>query len=153
MVAITYLPSTLLMGLFLLAIIVGFVRITSSERTTTPQSAPVPTRKRRTDTQSTTDSTAVPTAWIVGFLSLILAVGGGTVLFVGGISVPSVGTGSAGLLLAVLIGGLVCGYLISGLYISLRGHGRASAEAAAVAIWMLGMAALVLIAIRIFIAQ
>lgn len=153
MVAIPYLPSTLLMGLFLLTILVVFVRITSSERTATPQSTTLPATKRRRETQSTADSTAVPTSWVVGFLFLILAVAGGTVLFVGGISVPSVGATSAGMLLAVLIGGLLCGYLVSGLYIALRGHGRASAEATAVSIWMLGMAALGLIVIRILIAQ
>jgi hypothetical protein len=156
-----YLPSTLLMGLFLLAIFVALARIRSSGSTSTASgeqnrasdlpniTSDVPARTGSTDTVSS----ETPIAWVVGFIFLVFAAGAGAILFIGDYSLPSIGAQVVGILIAGVIGGLVCGYLFSGVYISLRGHGRKSAEATAVAFWLLGLLGVAVIALKLVLAQ
>lgn len=155
----TYLPSTLLMGLFLIVVFVALVRIRNGEGTTSvgnrsgasdlPEiTSDVPARERSTDTVSS----ETPIEWVVGFLLLVLAAGAGAVLFVSDYSLPTMGV-QAGIFIAAILGGIVCGYLFSGIYMSLRSHGRKSAEATAVAIWLLGLIAVGVIAVKLVFAQ
>lgn len=156
MVVGTYLPSTLLMGLFLIAVFVALVRIRRGKGTSysgnrggasdLPDIAgDVPARGGSTDTASS----ETPIEWVIGFILLVLAAGAGSVLFVGDYSLPAIGTQGVGILIAAVLGGLLCGYLFSGVYISLRSHGRKSAEATAVAFWLLGLIAVGVIAVKL----
>jgi hypothetical protein len=162
MVEINYLPSTLLMGLFLIAILVSLVRIRSGGETSTASgersmasdlpsttASDVPARSQSSDTVSS----ETPTEWVLGFILLVLAAGGGAILFIGDYSLPSVGTQVAVILLVLVLGGLFCGYLFSGVYISLRSHGRKSAEATAVALWLLGLLGVGVIAAKLLFGQ
>jgi hypothetical protein len=155
----TYLPSTLLMGLFLIAVLVALVRIRSGEGTSSsgdrsrasdlPDIAgDVPARTGSTDTVSS----ETPIEWVVGFILLVVVAGAGAVLFIGDYSLPSIGA-QAGILIAAVLGGLLCGYLFSGVYISLRSHGRKSAEATAVAFWLLGLVGVAVIAVKLAFIQ
>ncbi|MFC6963892.1 hypothetical protein [Halocatena marina] len=145
MVEINYLVSTLLMGLFLLAIVVVIARLRSVSETATASGGRSTASELPDITPSArsteTVSSEIPPTWIIGFLLLVLAAGAGSVLFIGASSLPSIGIGTqmAGIGLAIVIGGLVCGYFVSGIYLSLRSHGRKSAEATGVAIWLLGL--------------
>jgi hypothetical protein len=157
----TYLPSTLLMGLFLIAVFVALARIRSSGSTSTASgeqnrvsdlpniTSKAPARAGSADTVSS----ETPIEWVAGFIFLVLAAGAGTILFIGDYSLPSIGAQVVGILIVGVIGGLVCGYLFSGVYISLRGHGRKSAEATAVAIWLLGLIGVAVIALKLVLVQ
>lgn len=147
------------MGLFLIVVFVALVRIRNGEGTTSvgnrsgasdlPEiTSDVPARERSTDTVSS----ETPIEWVVGFLLLVLAAGAGAVLFVSDYSLPTMGV-QAGIFIAAILGGIVCGYLFSGIYMSLRSHGRKSAEATAVAIWLLGLIAVGVIAVKLVFAQ
>lgn len=160
MVDLTYLMSTFLMGLFLLVILVVIARLRGVGRASTasgqraasdlPDSTGnVPARSTATDTVSS----ETPMEWVIGFLLLVLAAGGGAVMFIGGAQLPSIGTQMAGVGLAVIIGGLVCGYFVSGIYLSLRSHGRHSAEAVGVTLWLLGLLGVLVIAAKLVFAS
>lgn len=150
----TYLPSTLLMGLFLIAIFVALMRIRSGQGTTEGNrssasnlpdlAGDVPARGGSSDTVSS----ETPIEWVAGFILLVLVAGAGAILFIGDFSLPTMGA-QAGVLIAAVLGGLVCGYLFSGIYISLRSHGRKSAEATAVAFWLLGLIGIGVIAVKL----
>lgn len=154
----TYLPSTLLMGLFLIAMFVALVRIrdgsgVSQETRSRVSDLPditgdVPARSEPTDTVSS----EAPIEWVVGFILLVIAAGAGAILFIGEYSLPAMGT-QTGIFIAALLGGIVCGYLFSGVYISLRSHGRKSAEATAVAIWLLGLIVVGVITVKLALIQ
>lgn len=161
MVEITYLLSTFLMGLFLLAVLVAIVRLRGVSRAATASSgraAELPERTRNVPARSTATDTVseeTPMGWVIGFLLLVLAAGGGAILFIGGTQprLPTVGTQLAGMGMAVIIGGLVCGYFASGLYLSLRSHGRHRAEAVGVTLWLLGLVGVMVIAAKLVFAS
>lgn len=158
MVEITYLTSTFLMGLFLLAIFVAIVRLRGvgwASPASSGRAAELPERTENVPARSTatdTVSSETPMGWVIGFLLLVLVAGGGAVMFIGGTQLPTVGTQMAGVGLAVIIGGLVCGYFVSGLYLSLRSHGRHSAEAVGVTLWLLGLLGVLVIAAKLVFA-
>lgn len=153
----TYLPSTLLMGLFLIAILIALVRIrsgrasTESDTRSTASELPstttsdVPARSQSTDAVSS----ETPTSWVLGFVLLVLAAVAGAILFINDYSLPGIGAQLVVVLLVLVVGGLLCGYLFSGVYISLRSHGRKSAEATGVALWLLGLVGIGVIAAKL----
>lgn len=160
MIVTTNLASTVLMGVFLVAVLAVFARLrTHRGETTNGERSAASDLPRITEDAppSTTDlesgpvtgSSAPPIAWVVGFLGLVVVVGGGAIAFVAGNALPQIGTQAAGAVLAIVFGGLVCGYLFSGVYLSLRSHGRKSAEATGVALWLLGLIAVGVIAAQL----
>lgn len=158
MVVITNLASTVLMGVVLVAVVGAFVRLRASPSETTrgkrstasdlPRIAGDAPRST-TDSDSDIGSSATPIAWVVGFLALVVVAGGGAIAFIAGNALPQIGTQAAGTVLAVILGGLLCGYLLSGVYLSLRSHGRKSAEATGVALWLLGLVVVGVIAAQL----
>lgn len=142
MIVTTNLASTVLMGVFLVAVVGVFARLRASRGETT-QSTALPQTAGDTprSTETNAGSSVTPIGWVIGFLGLIVVAGGGAVVFVAGDALPGIGPQVAGAALAVVLGGLLCSYLFSGIYLSLRSHGRKSAEATGVALWLLGLLA------------
>lgn len=132
--AVSFLVSTLLMGLFLVAVVafVGYAERREVER---------PGSSARTGAVLLSWVRASPMAWIAGFLLLVLAVGGTTLLFVGGLLPdPSAGTTQlAGLVLAGLLALALLVYLVWGAYSTARARGYPRSGAAAVGVWMFGL--------------
>lgn len=131
MVQLGYLASTLLMGLFLVAV-VAFLRLGD--------------RREYSQTLSRGDSglvaalrgaTRSETAWIVAFLVVSFAAGLAAVAYVGGLF-PA-GAAAAGPVLAVVVALLVGGYLLWGAYTTARSRGYQSAAAVMVSTWVLGL--------------
>lgn len=147
MAELSYLVSALVMGLFLVAV-VAFVR--RSER-----DAVRPERETRSTPESLLDRTRESTsAWIAGFLVLVLVAGGLSVAYVGGLSpVPTSLARTAGLVLAAVLGAALAAYLGWGGYHVARSRGFGDAQAAAVGAWMLGLLFVVAIAARLLTAQ
>jgi hypothetical protein len=88
-----------------------------------------------------------PTVWTVVFLVAAVGGVGATVLVVGG------GGGAlqqgAGVALAVGAAAVLVGYLFYGTFVSARGRGLKSSQAAALGTWMLGMLAIAVITIKL----
>jgi len=87
------------------------------------------------------------TVWIVAFLALVGIALGGAVFYVSGTSVPV--PGGAGLLLAGLLGTIVLAYFFWGVYHSSRYKGLHRPAALAVTAWMIGMAVVGLVVLRL----
>lgn len=138
MAELSYLISTVLMGLFLVAV-VGFVRFSERREYAheTPASPGLAARLRG----------SVGT-WIVGFLLLAAVAGGGAVLFVR--TDIAAGTAqAAGAAFAAVIAVSLVAYLGWGGYYVARGRGLGNAQAAAVGAWLLGLLFVAAIAVRL----
>lgn len=145
MAVTTNLASTVLMAVFLVAVVGVIARFrahrsgltTSRDR---PRASELPQTAEVAPDRSAPDvgSSETPISWVIGFVLLIVLAGGGAVVFTAG-GAPQISSQMAAVLLAVVFGGLLCGYLFSGIYLSLRSHGRKSAEATGVALWLLGL--------------
>ena len=134
--------STILMGLLLVA--VGVALAYGREwRTYSPIGGD--------DDAFTTISKAVasPTVWIISFLVLVLGFGGSTMLYV----TSTGGTQQLALVgLGALIGLALSFFLFMGVYRSIRGHGRSTAEAVGAGAWALGLALIVAVATKLIMA-
>ncbi|EMA10941.1 hypothetical protein SAMN05443574_102157 [Haloarcula vallismortis] len=131
--ATTYLVSTALMGVLVIAVVTWMVRghgwYQYSPRASTSSQSPASDRESRFEAYADQ-----PLVWVAGFA--VLAVG----LLIGvvaSISGPVETQATAGLVVAVVGGAGLCGYLLFGVYLSAtrRGHPRslAVAESATVA--------------------
>lgn len=152
MIVTTNLASTVLMGVFLVAVLGVVARLRASRGETTrsaavPQTADTP--RSTTENGPGASSSATPIRWVIGFLGLVVVAGGGAVVFIAGNALSGIGPQTAGAALVVVLGGLLCSYLFSGVYLSLRSHGRKSAEATGVALWLLGLLVVGVIAARL----
>lgn len=144
--AVSFLVSTLLMGLFLVAV-VAFVGYAERRETERPESALRPGALLSWVRES-------PMAWLVGFLLLVVGIGGSTLLFVGGL-LPNPSpeqTQLAGLALAGLIALSLVVYLVWGAYSTARSRGYPRSGAAAVGVWMSGLLFVVAIAVQLLVA-
>lgn len=134
MAQLGYLASTLLMGLFLVAV-VAFLRL-AERREYSPslsggESSPAATLRRTTDS---------PTTWIVVFLLATFGVGLASVAYVGGlVPAESAVVDVAGPVLGVVVAVLVGGYLLWGAYSTARARGYQNAAAVMVSSWVLGL--------------
>lgn len=161
MAEISYLSSTLLMGLFLIAILVIIARLriesgasaATGERSTSAELPDVPAGDLASSHRQPATDTETPLSWVVGFLVVVLVVVAGAALFLGGVSLSASNTRLAGIVLALVLGGLLGGYLFSGVYLSVRSHGRVRSEATGVALWILGLLFVLLIAVKLIMAQ
>lgn len=153
MIVTTNLLSTVLMGVFLVAVLGVVVRLRASHSEATSRSTGTNLPQTAVEAPSTTETgtgaSATPIGWVIGFLGLVVVAGGGAVVFVGGNVLPGIGPQVAGIALVVVFGGLLCSYFFSGIYLSLRSHGRKSAEATGVALWLLGLLAIGVIAAQL----
>ncbi|WP_124955049.1 hypothetical protein [Halocatena pleomorpha] len=144
------------MGVFLVAVVGVVIRLRASRSGPTRQStaADLPqtaagTPRSTAETGPGGGSSATPIGWVIGFLGLVVVAGGSAVAFVAGNAPSGIGPQMIGAVLVVVLGGLLCSYLFSGVYLSLRSHGRKSAEATGVALWLLGLLVVSVIAARL----
>lgn len=139
---VSYIVSTILMGLFLVAV-VALVRISERREYEAPSS--------REGGGLATWLTESPMAWILGFFLLVFVTGGASVLYVGGM-LPS-GSGAtaqlAGAALAAVVALVLVGYLVWGAYATARSHGYVRSGAVAVGAWMVGLLFVVVIAAQL----
>lgn len=141
--AVSFLVSTLLMGLFLVAV-VAFVGYAERREVERPASSTRPGAVLSWMRES-------PMAWIAGFLLLVLAVGGTTLLFVGGL-LPDLSAGAtqlAGLALAGLLALALLVYFVWGAYSTARARGYPRSGAVAVGVWMFGLLFVAVIAAQL----
>ncbi|UPM42550.1 hypothetical protein [Halocatena salina] len=156
MIVTTNLASAVLMGVFLVAVVGVVIRLRANRGEPTrqatvadlPQTA-VETPRSTAESGPDVGSSATPIGWVIGFLGLVAIAGGGAVAFIAGNAPSGIGPQAIGAVLVVVLGGLLCSYLFSGIYLSLRSHGRKSAEATGVALWLLGLLVVVVIATRL----
>lgn len=95
--------------------------------------------------------TKSPRAWIAAYVVAILAVGGGTWAYVGGV-LPE-GSGDVGLLVVSAVLGIAIFLLVArGTYDAVRGHGRSPSQAAAMGAVAVGFVLLTAIAVKLVVA-
>lgn len=140
MAGIGYLTSALVMGALLVAVATtlayGRAWHRVDRRATGGGGADGAFSRTRTVAARTSRS---PTAWSAAFVAFTFGVGVLTVLFVSGETIPPAVRDVAGVALVfVTLLAFVC-YLFYGVYRSVRYRGLASAYAAAVGLWVLGL--------------
>lgn len=140
MAELSYLVSTVLMGLFLIGV-VAYVRASERREYEGPREA-APSEGLASRARNSVR------LWIVTFLLLAFVAGGGAVLFVSGALSPGLAQ-AGGVALAVVVAASLVAYLGWGGYYIARGHGMGNAQAAAVGVWLLGLLFVALIAIRL----
>jgi len=139
MAQVTLLASSVLLGLFVVALVVlsgrwrsrGYAYDGGTE----------------TGGRSLAGAASSETAWIVAFLALVGVALSGAVFYVSDWSFPI--PGSAGLWLAGLLGTIVLAYLFWGVYHSSRYKGLHRPAALAVTAWMVGLAVVALVTLRL----
>jgi hypothetical protein len=91
-----------------------------------------------------------PTVWVIAFLGAIAVFGGATIAFVsGGGSVPESAVQTAGI---VLLGGgglVAIAYLFFGTFMAARGRGLGNAAAAMLGSWVLGLAFILVLVVKL----
>lgn len=142
MAQLGYLASTLLMGLFLVAV-VAFLRL--AERR---EYSPSLTGPESSGSEALREAFRSPVAWIVVFLAITFATGLAAVAYVGGLVPAEVGT-AAGPVLAAVVAVLVGGYLLWGVYSTARARGLQNAAAVMVSAWALGLLLVTAIAVHL----
>lgn len=139
MAQVTLLASSVLLGLFVVAIVVLSARWQSRGYAYDGGTA--------TDATSLERAASNETVWIVAFLALVGVALAGAVFFVSDWALPI--PGSAGLWLAGLLGTAVFAYFFWGVYHSSRYKGLHRPAALAVTAWMVGLSVVVLVALRL----
>ncbi|WP_158059223.1 hypothetical protein [Halorussus halophilus] len=132
MAALPYLVSTVVMGVVLLGVWLVVARVRNWEQYALPATvSPDGTESRAVRTAK------MPTTWIVGFLLVTFVAGGGAILLVS--DVGSSLAASPVVLFSAVFALLITGYLLWGVYHSVRVRGLGSAQAALAGVWTLGM--------------
>lgn len=146
MAEISYLLSTLLMGLFLVVTVLALSRGRGKQRDS-------PAESGRYSAEAAAEGggahllpgetiavriARTPAAWSIGFFLLALGLGAIAVLSIEG-------TASAGTALLVTLAALVAVYLLSGIYLAAKQRGRPSSLAAAEGLGTLGLILIVVI--------
>lgn len=90
---------------------------------------------------------ASPIVWSLLFLTLLLVFGGGTVLFVSGVSVPGAGVAGIGLAAAAVV--VFAAGLFIGVYGAARSGGRSAALGVAEGSFLVGLLFVVVIAAKL----
>jgi hypothetical protein len=151
MVDITYLVSTVLMGLLLAGVAVAVARVyhrpqfSAAAASGGPGGAggPIWTVYDRLERVAYRES-----VWTAGFLVLAVLLVAIVALFLGDEALRA----SLGPALAALFGTVVLGFVLLGLYRTLRLRGRSRAEAVGVGMWTLGLVFLLAVAAKLVLA-
>lgn len=93
-----------------------------------------------------------PTVWTLGFLLLAVGLGGVAVLVVSGAGLPAGGGEALVGVLAGVTGIAIAAYLFWGAYSAVRFRGLGSAQAVGAGLWLLGLAFLVVVAVRLIVS-
>lgn len=143
--AATTLVSTLLMGLVLLVIVAGVLRLRNWRR-----EAPVTLGKRSASVA--TDVVYDPDTWGIVFFLVAVGITAGALVFVGGLSVPGMDGAAVGQWLIAAFGVLIAGMLFGGIYSGARSRGAARSLAIALGTSVLGLLFIVGIAVHLLIS-
>ena len=149
MAPLTYVASTVLTGLVVVALVVAVAR---SREWRAAAATPGDVRTGGTSPVTTLAAAAQsPLGWTVAFLVLVLGIGGGALAFVTG-AIPSAVSQVAGVALVLVAAAVLGGYLFWGVYHSARYRGIESAQATGTGLWVLGMLLIVAIVVRLIMA-
>jgi hypothetical protein len=154
MASISYVLSTVVMGLFTVGIAVAVVRIS------TQRQSPVTANQRKRNASAGGESTdalsryasvvgeaaRTPGTWYVGFVVLVFGFAAGALAMVTG--PPAIGA-AVGLGLIVASAAVFCVFLFWGIYHSGRSQGLQSAQAAMAGAWALGSLLIVAIVVKL----
>lgn len=132
MAALSYLVSTLVMGVVLLGVWLVVARARHWEHYTLPATVSADAEGSRV-----TRAAQTPTTWIVGFLLVTFLAGGATILLVSDVG-ASLALGPV-VVVSAIFAVMLIGYLLWGVYHSVRVRGLGSAQAALAGVWTLGM--------------
>lgn len=91
-----------------------------------------------------------PMAWTVGFLLLVLVTVAGALAAVGAMPIPESAQGLVGTALLVVAAVVLGGFVFAGTYSSVRGRGYGSAPATGLGALVLGLIALLVVVINLF---
>lgn len=142
--AATTLVSTLLMGLVLLVIVAVVLRLRNWRR-----ESPGRRGSHRNWVNRVVQS---PNAWGLGFVVVVVAITGGALIFVGGLSVAGVDQQAIGTGLIAAFGILIGILFFGGIYSAARARGVARSLAIAVGTGVLGLLFIGGIAVRLIMA-
>lgn len=142
--AATTLVSTLLMGLVLLVIAAAVVGIRNWR-----QEAPETLGER--GASFVARATRDPNTWGLVFVVVAFAVTAGSIVFVGGLSVPGMGQQAMGLVLVAAFGVLLAVLLFGGVYATARARGAGRSLAVAVGVGLLGILFVAAISVQLLI--
>lgn len=146
MAALTYAVSTLLMGIFLVAIGVALARGMEWRRYSLPGGGDSTSKALRRAARN-------PIAWTAGFLFLAFGSAAGAVLYVTDSGVSKTVTAGAGMVVAAVIAIALGLYFFWGVYHSSRYRGLKSAQAAALTGWIFGLVLIVAIVLKLVTAS
>lgn len=132
--------SAVVMGSFL-AVVAALLAVGGKRRT-----APEP--QARPDRAVPVGRLADARIWVFGFILVALTLSIAVLEFVGA-GFTSLSAGGAGVLIGGLVGGLLLAFLLGGSYISARGYGFASAGAAMISAWAVGLLLLVGVVVQL----
>lgn len=139
MADVSYVASGVLMTGFVLAVVVAVLRYGHWESYSPTEPGDVSDRLRAV--------AASPAAWMLGFLALVVVFGGAAVLYVSDVTVP--GGDVLGVVLLVAAAVVLGGFLFYGTYDAARSRGRPAAQGVAEGAVMLGLLAVLAIAVRL----
>ncbi|MFC4553154.1 MULTISPECIES: hypothetical protein [Halorussus] len=134
----TYLASTLVTGLLLIAVWLFVGRIEDWRRDAADVTAP--------RTEHPARLTESPAVWTAGFLFLVVAVGGGAVALISGVVSVSA---SSWVVVAGALGALLVCYLVWGVRGTVRYRGYGNAFATLAAAWTAGLLLVTAVAISL----
>ena len=103
----------------------------------------------RPDSSTLSAAAGNPTVWVVAFLAAIFVFGGATVAFVSGTGLPESVVQTAGVVLLVASSLVAIGYLFFGTFIAARGRGLGNAAAAMLGSWVLGLAFILVLVVKL----
>ena len=136
----TYIASTVVTGLFLLAVWVLVGRVENRRRYA------LETDGKRLPRRRNDAATESATTWVAAFLLVALAVGGGAVLLV---SDAGLLPGSEWVALGSAFAALVGGFLLWGVYDAVRFRGFGNAFAVLASAWMAGLLLVAAVALKL----
>lgn len=137
----SFLWSTVLMGLFIVAV-VAYLRAENYREYSSGSEGGGPG-------QLAEDLAGSPVVWMLTFLGLLAVFGGGSLAYVGGLALgdPAVW----GLVLAGFAALTVCAYVLVGSYWSARSRGKPSSLAVAEGAAFIGLLAIFAVAAKLFV--
>ena len=108
----------------------------------------------RTDSPAAelTETLRDPMTWTVGFLLLVLVAVAGSLAAVGALPVPESAQGLVGTVLLIVAAIVMAGFVFAGTYSSVRGRGYGSAPATGLGVLVVGLIALVVVVVQLFLA-
>jgi len=134
-----YMASAAVTTLFVLAVVVGVAR-SGSRRGYDPVGPTTTARRLR-------EAAGEPVVWMASFLLLVLAFGGGTVLYVSEVTVPGRALLAPALMAAAIA--VFAGAMFLGVYQSARSRGGSAAQGVAEGSFLVGLLGIVVIAAKL----